>query len=120
MMKTRSLLAVLACAAMACASAFASPAPTAPPGFDRADIQAVRQDVSPAPLTVAESGAGAASAFKAFEAQRKAQPATVPRLSTEPGLGSSERVAMIGGGSGDAPQEHPSRPPHPQRPLARG
>lgn len=81
MKKSRLLCAALAVAALA-ASAFAMAPPVAsdPPGFPRA--QAVNVAPAAAP-TVAATGTGASSAFKAYEAQRGAMPAPAQRVTGE-------------------------------------
>lgn len=114
---------LLACALLAAcalaASAFASPPPaTGSPGFAQSDViksvkdvspvslekiapTALAKDINPVSLVTADSGSGAASAFKAFEAKRAAQ-APVQRVLSAADVGWHQRVlAGVGGGSGD-------------------
>lgn len=80
MKKSRLLCAALAVAALA-VSAFAASPPVreSPPGFERPDVAKSAPAVGATMTITAETGLGAASAFKAFEAQRAAMRAPVQR-----------------------------------------
>jgi hypothetical protein len=97
----KTLTLALAMAALAVSAfAVASPPPsTASPPGKAIQVVAVR-DVSPVSLTVADTGAGAQSAFKAWAEKRSAQPAPSPTQVLPSIL--TKRIALTDHGGGSA------------------